>query len=388
MEHGSLDGEKGQSCIGQEQEYLASKELFYQTLLQVFDKKLVAYVERLYQIKELLPLSEIISAGENQLHHTLCMLEKAASISNSILDVLQITREELVDAAIFHDVGKGKEVDDRFFSFSMVCKGRVPTYLCRYQGMNRAEWTVPFHTHIEASCRIAEKHRCSQKVLEAIAMHHHVKIQLSTLNLVCDDLSINSVICSDVNNYKPAQYAIPGGNLAQVVAIFDQLCAIIRKIKGYNCLGPGAQRLEYEVVRDLVIGVTDKDDPRLDVLGVSLTGKEAAILFDLRDFGSYVKKHTEYEVQNIKVSVLQLIRSLVRGELANDRGYDLVALIGGDEYAVITKVEQPAVLDKMVDRIAIAIKLKTGFLVRTGYGTGSTIDKNYHQARIQAEQSR
>ncbi|HBG22396.1 MAG TPA: phosphohydrolase, partial [Peptococcaceae bacterium] len=65
-----------------------------------------------------------------------------ASISNSVLDVLQITREELVDAAILHDVGKGKEVDDRFFSFSVVRKGEVPTHLRRYQGMNWAEWTV------------------------------------------------------------------------------------------------------------------------------------------------------------------------------------------------------------------------------------------------------
>lgn len=388
MEHGATDDKEEQHDFCQDKEYPASRELFYQTLLQVFNSKIVPYVERIYQIKELLPLSDVVSAGENQLHHTFRMLEKAASISNSVLDVLQITREELVDAAIFHDVGKGKEVDDRFFSFSVVRKGEVPTHLRRYQGMNWAEWTVPFHTHIKASYQIAKKHHCSQEVLEAIAMHHHVKIQSPTLNLVCDDLSINSVIRSDILNYKSAQYAVLGGNLAQLVAIFDQLCAIERKIKGYTCLGVGSQRLEYEVVRDLVIGITDRDDPRLGVLGVSLTGKESAILFDLRNFGSYVKMHTEYEVQNIKVSILQLIRGLVRGELANDRNYDLVALIGGDEYAVITKVKQPAILEKMIDRVAVAIKLKTGFRVRAGYGIGSTIDINYHQARTQAEMSR
>ena len=91
------------------------RELFYQTLLEVINPKIVPYLERLYEVKELLPLSEIISAGENQFHHIIRMLEIAASIPDSVLRILKISREELVAGVIFHDVGKGKEVDDRLF---------------------------------------------------------------------------------------------------------------------------------------------------------------------------------------------------------------------------------------------------------------------------------
>ncbi|HHY29723.1 MAG TPA: phosphohydrolase, partial [Syntrophaceticus sp.] len=152
----------------------------------------------------------------------------------------------------------------------------------------------------------------------------------------------------------------------------------------FSGLGLEPEQIEYEVVRDLVIGISGKDDPRLEVLGLSLTGTESVILFDLRAFGSYVKMHTEYEVQNMKASILQLIRTLVR---VNREGKerDLVALIGGDEYAVVTKVQDPVILDKMIERVARVIKLKTGFQVRAGYGIGNNIDENYHHARIQAE---
>jgi GGDEF domain-containing protein len=385
MEHGATDDKGELHDFGQDKEHSISREHFYQTLLQVFNSKIVPYVERLYQVKELLPLLEITSAGENQFHHIIRMLEKAATISDSVLDVFQITREELVDAVIFHDVGKGKEVDDRFFEFSAVRKGKVPAHLRNYPGMNWAEWIVPLHTHIDVSYQIAKKYHCSEKVLEAVAMHHHVKIRSHTLNLVCDALNVSNMIRLDIFHYNPAQYAAPGGNLAQLVAIFDQMCAIERKFKGFAGLGLEPQRLEYEVVRDLVIGITDKNDPRLDILGTSLTGKESVILFDLQAFGSYVKMHTEYEVQNTKVSILQLIRTVIRGRSNGKNECDLVALIGGDEYAVVTKVEQPAIIEKMIERVAAAVKLKTGFRVRVGYGIGSTIDENYHQARTQAE---
>ena len=386
MEEGASNNREGKYKKGgvQRSEYPYRRELFYKTLLEVFNPKIVAYLERLYQVEELLPLSEIISAGENQLHHIVRMLEMAASIPDNVLEALKITGEELIAGVIFHDVGKGKEVDDRFFEASMVQKRRVPTYLRHYPGMNWAEWTVPFHNHIGISHQIAKKYHCSQKVLEAVALHHHVKIRPRTLNLIGDVLNISNIVRLDIFHYKPAQYAAPGSNLAQVVAILDQMCAIERKFRGFSGLGLEPKQIEYEVVRDLVIGISGKDDPRLDVLGLSLTGTESVILFDLRAFGSYVKMHTEYEVQNMKASILQLIRTLVR---VNREGKerDLVALIGGDEYAVVTKVQDPVILDKMIERVARVIKLKTGFQVRAGYGIGNNIDENYHHARIQAE---
>jgi hypothetical protein len=60
-------------------EYPYRRELFYKTLLEVLNPKIVAYLERLYQVEELLSLSGIISVGENQLHHVIRMLEMAAS---------------------------------------------------------------------------------------------------------------------------------------------------------------------------------------------------------------------------------------------------------------------------------------------------------------------
>jgi hypothetical protein len=119
-------------------EYPYRRELFYKTLLEVLNPKIVAYLERLYQVEELLSLSGIISVGENQLHHVIRMLEMAASIPDSVLEVLKITGEELIAGVIFHDVGKGKEVDDRIFEASLVQKSRAPAYLRHYPGMNWA----------------------------------------------------------------------------------------------------------------------------------------------------------------------------------------------------------------------------------------------------------
>jgi GGDEF domain-containing protein len=360
------------------------RECFYKTLLSVIKPEITPYLEYLYEVKELLSLSEIISAGENQLHHVIRMLEIAVSIPDSVFEKLNISREELVIGVIFHDVGKGKEVDDRYFDSSMVTKSSVPVFLRHYPGMNWAEWVVPFHNHIAAGYLIAKKYHCSIRVLEAIALHHHVKIRPRTLNLLGDSLKLSSMVKLDIFHYNPIQYAAPGGNLAQVIAILDQLCAIERKFRGFSGLGLEPQQLEYEVVRDLVIGITDNKDPRLDALGTSLNGNESVILFDLKAFGSFVKMHTEYEVQNIKATILQLIRNMVRvNRIGKER--DLVALIGGDEYAVITKVEDAVVLSKMAERVADVIKLKTGFQVRAGYGIGGSIAENYHKARLQAE---
>jgi len=385
MEQGDSNGREGKFPEpAQESGRHDRREFFFKTLLEVFNPKIVPYVERLYQVEELLSLFEIISAGENQLHHTLCMLEMAASIPDKTLEVLKMTGEDLADGVIFHDIGKGREVDDRVFDSSKVRKARAPSYLHRYPGMNWAEWTIPFHDHVGKSHQLAKKYNCSQKVLEAVALHHHVKIRPQTLNLVSDALHLSNIVRLDIFYYKPAQYAAPGGSLAQTVAILDQMCAIERKFRGFSGLGMEPQQIEYEVVRDLVIGITGKDDPRLDVLGISLTGTESVILFDLRAFGSFVKMHTEYEVQNMKASILQLIRNLIRVS-REGRERDLVALIGGDEYAVVTKVQDCKILDEMIERVAGIIKLKTGLQVRAGYGIGDHIDENYHQARIQAE---
>ena len=51
----------------------------------------------------------------------------------------------------------------------------------------------------------------------------------------------------------------------------------LRESSGFSDLGLEPKQIEYEVVRDMVIGITRKDDPRLDVLGLSLTGKESVI---------------------------------------------------------------------------------------------------------------
>lgn len=380
----TMSGEGKLSSIVSDDEGLYRRELFFRTLLEVTNPEIVPYLERLYEVKELIPLSGIISAGENQLYHVIRMLEIAASIPEKVLEILNISREELVAGVIFHDVGKGKEIDDRYFDSSMVRKSTAPVIFRQYPGMNWAEWVVPFHNHIESSYRTAKKYRCSKRVLEAVALHHHVKIRPRTLNLIGDSLRLSSIVKLDIFHYNPVQYAAPGGILAQVIAILDQVSAIERKFRGFSGLGLEPEQIEYEVVRDLVIGITDSEDPRLDILGISLSGKESVILFDLRAFGSYVKMHSEYEVQNMKASVLQLIRNMVRVNRSG-RHRDMVALIGGDEYAVVTKADDSAILKKMVNRVAEVIKLKTGFQVRAGYGIGRSIAENYHQARVQAD---
>ncbi|NPV29151.1 MAG: HDIG domain-containing protein [Firmicutes bacterium] len=363
---------------------LCHRELLLKAVLGVVRPRIVPFLERFFGVKELLYLANIVSVGENQLHHTIRMVELAALLPGEVLDALGIAREELLEGVLFHDIGKGNEVDDSFFDARAVAKSRVPLLLRSYPGMRWAEWKTPFHDHVARSVEIARKYGLSARVQEGIALHHHVKIRPRTLNLVGDALCLTGIVKHDIFNYNPEQYAAPGCNLAQTIAILDQLCAIERKFQARVSLGLEPQQIEDEVVRDLVIGITGAEDPRLRVLDVSLTGDESVILLDLRAFGSFVKLHTEYEIQNIKVSILQLMRSLVRVNRAG-RERDLVALIGGDEYAVITKVKDPRILEEMIERIAVIVKQRTGFEVRSGFGTGGKIPENFHQARLQAE---
>lgn len=360
------------------------REVYYKAMLGVLKPRIIPYLENIFEIKEILGLAEIVSAGENQLHHVIRMLELAASIPDSILEILKVDRNDLIEGVLFHDVGKGLEVDDMVFDPAAVKKGRAPLFLCHYPGISWADWYIPFHDHVGVSYQIARRYNQSEEVLEAVVLHHHARIRPRALQLVGDALNLSSVVRMDIYHYKPEQYAAPGSNLAQVITILDQLCAIERKFRGVAGASIDPLQIEYEVVRDLVIGNTDEDDPRLKLLGVTLTGRETVIFFDLRAFGSYVKMHTEYEVQSTKASILQLIRSLVRVNRSG-KERDLVALIGGDEYVVVTKVTDPEIIEEMIKRISTVVKLRMGFQMRTGYAMGNSIAVNFHNARIQAE---
>ena len=184
-------------------------------------------------------------------------------------------------------------------------------------------------------------------------------------------------------HHKPEQYAATGSNLSQVVAVIDQLCAIERKFEGKVYLTREPEKMEDELVKDLVIGVTDAFDPRVELLGNRLLGNETVIMFDLRAFGAYVQKNSEYKVQAVKREVLNTIRSVVRVQ-DQRREKDMVGLIGGDEYAVITKVIDQDLIQKMIVRIKSIIKSRTGLSVRYGYKIGANIEENFHEARRQA----
>lgn len=366
---------------------LCHREILYKTLIRVIRPHLIPYLEHFFGIKELLYLARIVSVGENQLHHTIRMVELAASLPDEVMSFLGIKRDDLVMGVLFHDVGKGREVDDSVFDARSVSKGRVPQALRHYPGMRWVEWTTPFHDHVLLSHEIAKRYGLPENVLEAIALHHHVKIRPRALHLVGDALCLSMAVKEDIFNHHPEQYTAPGSNLAQVIAILDQLCAIERKYQARVGVGLEPHQIEDEVVRDLVTGMATAEDPRLRLLGVSLTGEESVVLFDLRAFGSFVKLHTEYEVQSLKASILQMIRSLVRVNRPG-RERDLVALIGGDEYAVVTKVKDKRILDEMIERITLTVKKRTGIEMRYGLGVGGNIPSNFHQARIHAEMMR
>ncbi|MHB9093547.1 MAG: hypothetical protein ACYC21_02650 [Eubacteriales bacterium] len=114
----------------------------------------------------------------------------------------------------------------------------------------------------------------NKDVFEAIALHHHVKILPETLSRVAGGLYLPGVICDDILHHKPGQHTAKGSHLAQVLAILEQLCAIERKFEGKVYLAPEPEKMEDELVKDLVIGVTDALDPRIDLLGNSLEGHE------------------------------------------------------------------------------------------------------------------
>ncbi len=362
----------------------SQQEFFYRILLGVFSPRIVPVLDRLLEVKELFGLAGVVSVGENQLHHVLRMLELAAQLPDSLLAELQIERHHLVSSVIFHDLGKGSEIDDSFFNQSEVSKIEAPALLRQYHGLIWAEWITPLHDHVLRSYEIAERYKQPAPVLEAVALHHHVKIRSKTLELVGHVLSLTGVVQLDVYNHHPEQYAARGSHLAQLVALLDQLCAFERKFQLRLNTDLQSDQVEADVVRDLVIGITGMDDPRLQAIDISLTGSESVILLDLQAFGRFVKLHTEFEVQSVKLSILQIVRSLVRVNRDRQKR-DLVALIGGDEYAIVTRVHDQEQLLEMVRRIALAVKARTEFDLRFGIGTDGTIAENFHQARVQAE---
>ncbi len=360
------------------------RERFLETLLRVIKPQLLVYLERFQEVEELFELADVVSVGENQLHHVVRMVEMAGALPEGVFEVLGITRDDLVTAAIFHDLGKGKEIDDRFFDATLVTKTRVPHLVSAFPGMKWVEWKSPLHDHVSRSVEIAYSYGLPEEIVEAIAMHHHVKIRPEVLDLVGDALRLSRFVRTDIISYNPEQYTAPGNALAQVVAVLDQLCAIERKFRARISLTQEPYEIEDEVVRDLVIGVATTSDPRLQVLDVSLKGNEPVVLLNLRAFGTFVKLHTEYEIQNLKMSILQLIRSLLQAE-HRGRQRELVALIEGDAYAVIAREDDENYLKQMIARIADAVRVRTGFEIRYGYGLGGTIPENFHQARLQAE---
>lgn len=354
------------------------------SVISVLNPELSGVMDRIVEVPELLYLADIISVGENQLHHVLRMCQLSLLISDSVLEELGVDRRDLVETIIFHDLGKGQEIDDRYFQPDAVAKVEMPKKLSKYRGLKWAEWKEPFHDHVLAGYELGIRYCLKPAVLEAIALHHHVKMRPEFITKLGAVLSLTGTVCQDIATYAPEQYAASGSNLARIVAFLDQLCAVERKLKTNVVSRYSEDRLEEDVVRDLVIGITDKNDPRLRVLGVSITGTETVILIDLSAFGSYVKMHSEYEIQRVKKAVLQAIRSVVRNKKA-DRDWDLVSLIGGDEYVVITKVVDQAQVEAIIDRIAKMVKIHAGLNIRPGYGIGKSIIANFHTARSMAE---
>lgn len=340
-------------------------------------------IEKIFEIPELISLAGIVSLGENQLHHLIRMAEKASQVPERVLAELGLTRDTLLTALLFHDIGKGRETDDRHFDSKTVRLKKIPNLLRKYGVPEGAEIVLPRHLHLLRGVQLAERYNLDRQIIQAVALHHHVKITPRVLSRVAGPLAVTPVICSDILHFRPAQYAARGGNLAQLVGILDQLCAIERKFHGKVYLAVEPDKLEEEVVKDLIIGVAEADDPRLDILGFAFHGQESVILLDLRSFGEFVQTHTEYQVQSIKKEVLNTIRSLTRAGSKN-RNRDAAGLIGGDEFVIITSIAEPAVIEKIIHRVATTIRARTGLDCRAGYGTGESIPENFHKARNKA----
>jgi len=362
---------------------MCSRELMLKVMHSLVSPHIKPVLNRIFEIQELFQLADVVCLGENQLHHVVRMCEHAIQIRENCLQELGISREKLLTAVLFHDSGKGEEVDDRGFGGRKMKQVKVPRKLKHFGIPSWVEFSTPLHDHIERGLVIGETYNLKDDILEAIVLHHHVKILPETLRLMARGLFLPGVIYEDILHYKPGQYAVGGSTLSQTVAVIDQLCAIERKFEGRVCLNGEPEKMEDELVKDLVIGVTDTSDPRISLLGNCLDGRETVILLDIRSFGSFVASNSEYKVQSMKKEVLHTIRSVIRVQDFY-REKDMVSLVGGDEYAVITKVLEDNIIKKMINRIRAAIKGRTGFDVRYGFGTGGTIEGNFHIARDMA----
>lgn len=364
------------------QEKFCRRELLMKVILSFVRPQIVPIINRIFEIQELFQLADIVSQGENQLRHVIRICEYAERMRDKELHELGINRDTLLTAVLFHDVGKGPEVDDRNWDAGEGKPVKVPALLARYGLPSWADYREPQHYHLVRGLQIARTYNLSPDVMEAVALHHHVKITPEVLDVVSHSLGLAPAIKEDIRHFQPEQYAVRGSKLAQVVAILDQLCAIERKFSVTPCLWTDATKIEDELVKDLVIGVALTDDPRFRLLGVEIKGDETVILLDLCSFGTFVRLHSEYEVQALKRTVLNTIRSVVRAQnREGQRERDLVGLVGGDEFVVLTKVRDPAVVEKMISRICGAVKAKTGFDFRYGYGIGEKIPDNFHTAR-------
>lgn len=357
-----------------------SRELLMKVVLSFVGHQLAPIINRIFEVHELFILANVFSQGENQLRHVIRISEYADLLSAKALTELEINKETLVTAVMFHDVGKGKEIDDSVFDAEKIQKAKVPKKLQKYKLPNWVDYKIPLHLHLEKGLEIAASYDLGEDIMESIALHHHVKIQPEVLKIVGTDLKIAPTLLNDIINYQPEQYAAKGSKLAQVVAILDQICALERNFKTSVSVGLETGKIEDELVKDLVIGVALTEDPRFHILGLSIAGQETVILFDLRAFGTFVQLHSEYEVQSLKKTVLNIIKSAVRGQ-DYERDRDLVGLVGGDEFVVITRVTDEKVLGKMIDRVSRMVKAKTDFDFRVGYGTGDNIPANFHEAR-------
>lgn len=360
-----------------------SRDLLMKVLRSLVSPRLVPVIDRIFQVQELFVLADVVSLGENQLHHVIRMCEYADSLSEGVLAALEVSRADLLTAVMFHDIGKGAEIDDRNIGQQASKSVKVPKALRKYGVPVWVELCSPKHDHIEKSLQLAETYHLGLPILQAIALHHHVKITPPVLKEVAGGLVLARTISEDILYYEPEQYAAKGSNLTQIVAILDQLCAVERKFQGRVSFIGEPDKMEDELVRDLVIGVSGPEDPRLAALGLPFEGHETVILLDLRSFGAFVQLHSEYQVQGTKRDILNTIRSVVRVQ-DHHRIKDAVGLVGGDEYVVITRVQEAAILDKIIERIKGAVKARTGFGLRVGYGVGNNIPENFHEARTKS----
>ncbi len=373
-------------CTDREEECnvnFCSRDLLLKVLHSFLSPQLVPVIDRIFQVQDLFMLADVVSMGENQLHHVIRICEYAGSISEKALAALEVNRDDLLTAVLFHDVGKGTEVDDRHIESAASKAGKVPKIMCKYGVPAWVDYRTPFHEHVAKGLAVAETYHLAAPIMEAIALHHHVKITPPVLKEIAGGLVLAPMIFEDILHHEPEQYAAKGSGLAQMVAVLEQLCAIERKFQGRVSFLGEPDKMEDELVKDLVIGVSGPEDPRLKALGLPFEGDETAILLDLRAFGSFVQLHTEYQVQATKREILNTIRSVVRVQ-DHHRVKDAVGLVGGDEFVVITRVQEAEILEKIIDRVQGVVRARTGFELRVGYGIGKSIPENFHEARTKS----